>query len=84
MSRNRAEHAAAPAPAAVMPEYRLWEEHWVRCCKELNQWDLLQDFAVGQGNSDPQLVLESAWRQPNWPLMKEALSQVRQCRSHVL
>jgi len=47
-----------------------------RCCKELNQWDLLLDFANNKGNSEALLVLESAWRVPNWALMKDALSQV--------
>lgn len=47
-----------------------------RCSKELNQWDLLLEFANSKGNTNPQLVLESAWRVPNWPLMKDALTQV--------
>ena len=29
-----------------------------------------------QLGSNPQLVLESAWRVPKWPMMKEALTQV--------
>ena len=30
MSRARSDHDAGPAPPTVHPEYRLWEEHWVR------------------------------------------------------
>lgn len=47
-----------------------------RCCKELNQWDLLLEYATSKGNTNPHLVLESAWRVPNWSVMKDALAQV--------
>ncbi len=47
-----------------------------RCSKDLNQWDYLLEFAGSKGNSNPHLVLESAWRVPNWTMMKEALAQV--------
>ena len=47
-----------------------------RCTKELNQWDNLLEFAKTKGNVNPFLVLESAWRVPNWSLMEEALSHV--------
>ena len=42
----------------------------------MNQWDVLLEFANNKGYSNPYLVLESAWRVPNWALMKDALSQV--------
>ncbi|WAQ94364.1 TRRAP-like protein [Mya arenaria] len=48
----------------------------IRCSKELNQWDHLLEYANSKGNTNPHLVLESAWRVPNWALMKDALSQV--------
>jgi hypothetical protein len=47
-----------------------------RCSKELNQWDLLLDYARDKGVQNPFLILEIAWRVPDWNLMKEALSQV--------
>lgn len=31
------------------------------------------------GITNPQLILESAWRVPNWALMKESLAQVCSC-----
>ncbi|KAH8009836.1 hypothetical protein HPB51_020184 [Rhipicephalus microplus] len=49
-----------------------------RCCKELNQWELVLEYGSSKSCANPHLVLESAWRVPNWPLMKEALSQVHQ------
>lgn len=47
-----------------------------RCTKELNQWDHLLDYTQTKTLSNPVLILESAWRVPDWNLMKEALSQV--------
>ncbi|XP_052799623.1 transformation/transcription domain-associated protein-like isoform X2 [Mya arenaria] len=76
MARGRADHNTGPASPPVLPEYRLWEDHWIRCSKELNQWDHLLEYANSKGNTNPHLVLESAWRVPNWALMKDALSQV--------
>ena len=49
---------------------------YFRCSKDLNQWDYLLEYANSKGNTNPHLVLESAWRVPNWGLMKEALGQV--------
>jgi hypothetical protein len=37
------------------------------------------EYANSKGNTNPHLVLESAWRVPNWALMKDALSQVYTC-----
>ncbi|KAL3832377.1 hypothetical protein ACJMK2_024027 [Sinanodonta woodiana] len=76
MTKARQDHNSGPASPSVIPEYRLWEEHWIRCSKELNQWDLLLEYANAKGNTNPQLVLESAWRVPNWSLMKDSLAQV--------
>ncbi|XP_038044323.1 transformation/transcription domain-associated protein-like isoform X2 [Patiria miniata] len=78
MSKARAEHNAGPAAPAVFSEYQLWEQHWVRCSRELSQWDLLMDYGNAKGQTNPHLVLESAWRVPNWSAMKEALAQVEQ------
>uniref|UniRef100_A0ABM0MIW8 Transformation/transcription domain-associated protein-like n=1 Tax=Saccoglossus kowalevskii TaxID=10224 RepID=A0ABM0MIW8_SACKO len=76
MSKARTEHNSGTASPSVFPEYRLWEEHWIRCSEELSQWDLLMDFGNAKGHTNPHLVLESAWRVPNWGVMKEAVAQV--------
>ncbi|XP_077979126.1 transformation/transcription domain-associated protein-like [Glandiceps talaboti] len=76
MSKARTEHNSRPASPAVFPEYKLWEDHWIKCSKELSQWDLLMDYGNAKGHTNPHLVLESAWRVPNWSVMKEALAQV--------
>ena len=50
-----------------------------RCAKELNQWEMLLEVGASKINPNPLLVLESAWRVPKMPLMKDALTQVEHC-----
>ncbi|XP_051523334.1 transformation/transcription domain-associated protein isoform X2 [Myxocyprinus asiaticus] len=73
MEKARKELNASPA---IFPEYQLWEDHWIRCSKELNQWEILTEYGQSKGHSNPYLVLECAWRLSNWAAMKEALVQV--------
>lgn len=76
MSKARQDYNTNASPVSLQAEYRLWERHWIRCSKELNQWDLLLDYGNSKGCANPFLVLESAWRVPNWSLMKDSLFQV--------
>ena len=60
--------------------FMLWKLNFLvfldRCLKELNKWEELIYVGSQSDNPDPFLVLEYAWRQPNWNAMKEALEQV--------
>eukprot|EP00094_Tigriopus_californicus_P003836 TCALIF_03692-PA protein Name:"Similar to TRRAP Transformation/transcription domain-associated protein (Homo sapiens)" AED:0.01 eAED:0.01 QI:3/1/1/1/1/1/3/160/3083 len=77
MTKYRNDHTTQPSSIKIQQEVRLWEEHWIRSSKELNQWETLLDYGNTQGVSNPLLVLESAWRNnPNWTLMKDSLTQV--------
>ncbi|KAL9966032.1 hypothetical protein ACROYT_G024040 [Oculina patagonica] len=76
MGKARDEHNRGPANPQLTSEYNLWEEHWISCSKELGQWDLLMEFGKTKGHANPFLVLESAWRVPEWQSMKDALAQV--------
>merc|ERR1719340_74765 len=79
MSKYRTDVASKPAPTTVMQEVKLWEDHWIRCSKELNQWETLLEYGSSSNISNPSLVVEAAWRVPNsWGVMKEALQQVEQ------
>ncbi|KAF7269505.1 transcription-associated protein Nipped-A isoform X2 [Rhynchophorus ferrugineus] len=75
MAKHKADTSMGPVPAAYQREILLWTDRWVRCAKELQMWDILAEYAKS-GVYDPYLLLESAWRVPNWDLMKEALSNV--------
>ncbi|MBN3303926.1 TRRAP protein, partial [Amia calva] len=76
MEKARKEHERNNASPAIFPEYQLWEDHWIRCSKELNQWEALTEYGQSKGHTNPYLVLECAWRVSNWAAMKEALVQV--------
>ncbi|XP_067100393.1 transformation/transcription domain-associated protein isoform X3 [Osmerus mordax] len=76
MEKARKEHERSNTSPAIFPEYQLWEDHWIRCSKELNQWEPLTEYGQSKGHSNPYLVLECAWRVSNWAAMKEALVQV--------
>lgn len=60
----------------MLAEMNVWESEWVASIKELNQWDVLKDFANHQAVSDSMLLVECAWRMPQWQLMNDALQQV--------
>jgi transformation/transcription domain-associated protein len=75
MAKHKQDFSMGPVPTHTQREVLLWSEHWIRCAKELNDWTLLVEYAKN-GFYDPYLLLESAWRIPNWDLMKDALSNV--------
>ena len=76
MEKIKTDFASSTAPIAHKSEYMLWEKHWIRCSKELNQWETLMEYGQTKGCLNPMLVLESSWRLPNWQVMKDALFQV--------
>ena len=76
MSKFRNDYSSTPSPVNIQQEVRLWEQHWLRSSKELNQWEILLEYGDTKGSTNAMLVLESAWRSPNWQKMKDALTQV--------
>ncbi|XP_065334181.1 transformation/transcription domain-associated protein isoform X2 [Cloeon dipterum] len=66
------------AQASIQREVALWEKHWIRCTKELNQWEQLLEYGKSNVGNNAHLLLESSWRVPDWALMKECLLQVDQ------
>lgn len=78
MTKFKQETANGPAPLELNSELVLWEKHWIRCATELNQWDILLDYAQSSKEKNSFLTMESAWRVPDWALMKQALLKVEQ------
>ena len=76
MAKAREQYSSGKSDPRMLSEYRMWEEHWVKAAKELGQWDILMEFGKSKGQQNPYIVLESAWRIPDWAVMKEALTQV--------
>lgn len=78
MSKYKQDYSNSPAMISLNNETNVWEEHWIRCAKELNQWDILLDYAQNSRDMKNFLIMESAWRVPDWDLMKQALTKVEQ------
>ncbi|XP_025986851.1 transformation/transcription domain-associated protein [Solenopsis invicta] len=78
MTKFRQDYSSAPAPYYLNEEMLLWERHWERTVKEQNQWDTLFELGSHGNYKNPFLVLDSAWRTPNWPAMKEIVAQLEQ------
>ena len=76
MAKAREQFNNCKSNPKMLSEYSMWEEHWLRAAKELGQWDILMEFGKSKGQQNPYIVLESAWRIPDWAAMKEALTQV--------
>ncbi|XP_045469394.1 transcription-associated protein 1 isoform X2 [Harmonia axyridis] len=79
MVKHKQDAATGPTPTYTQREILMWNEHWVRCMKEQNQWEALKEYAKN-GVYDPFLLLESAWRIPQWDVVKDVLTHVEyQC-----
>ncbi|XP_052746122.1 transcription-associated protein 1 isoform X5 [Bicyclus anynana] len=76
MAKLKQEYSANPSTYNMHKECTLWTQHWIKCAKELNQWDSLLELGLTRNVRDPFLILESSWRNPNWPTMKDALAEV--------
>lgn len=76
ITRYKQESASGPTPIDMNSEVQLWENHWLRCSKELNQWDIILDYAKMHKDKKQFLIMESAWRVPDWDIMKQALNRI--------
>lgn len=76
MTKARDHSNSGKLDPRLLSEYQLWEDRWMRCAKELGQWDILIEFGKTKAQSNPFIILESAWRIPDWQVMKESLTQV--------
>jgi transformation/transcription domain-associated protein len=78
MTKFKQECVSGSISSEMNSEILLWENHWIRCTKELNEWNILLEY--GQSNKDKHafLIMDSAWRVPDWNLMKQALMKAEQ------
>ncbi|CAH0749160.1 unnamed protein product [Diatraea saccharalis] len=76
MTKLKQDYSSNPSAYNMHKECDLWNQHWLKCAKELNQWDSLLELGLGRSARDSFLILESSWRNPNWPTMKDALAEV--------
>ena len=55
-------------------EKTMWQQEWVQCAKQLNQWDVLKTFSVSAGHVETEW--ECAWRLGNWKKVRELGTKV--------
>jgi transformation/transcription domain-associated protein len=83
-SQKYYEIAQTRARSCVLPftesEYNLWEKRWVKATERLQQWDILCDLSKHESN--PQLLLECAWRLSDWNTDRDSLSMTLQSIAH--
>ncbi|KAL6949991.1 hypothetical protein ACO0QE_000660 [Hanseniaspora vineae] len=76
-AQNMYEAAQVKARSGALPysesEYALWEDDWVLCAQQLQQWDILTELAKHEGFTD--LLVECGWRVANWTTERSALEQ---------
>ena len=74
------EDAQTKARTCALPftesEYYLWEKQWISCTQKLQQWDILTDLS--KHDSNPDLLLECAWRLSDWNTDRDALNMTLQ------
>jgi transformation/transcription domain-associated protein len=80
------EQAQAKARTGILPfsecEYVLWEKQWIHCTKQLQQWDILIDYAKQDGNAD--LLLDCSWRSADWNMERESIVQTLHATSNTV
>lgn len=76
IAQKHYENAQGRARTGTLPftefEYCLWEKQWINSTKKLQQWDILTDLA--KNDSNPELLLECAWRLSDWTADRELLT----------
>ena len=63
--------SAGQVSGVTKTELCLWETNWLSSAKQLNQWELVSDFARSVDHTE--LQLSSAWRQNDWNGVKDLL-----------
>lgn len=64
--------------ADINTEIQLWEDHWMRCTKELNDWNILISYAQANRDKYAFLLMDCAWRISDWNLMKQTIARAEQ------
>ncbi|VVC99481.1 unnamed protein product [Leptidea sinapis] len=59
MTKLKQEYSTNPSSYSMHKECTLWTQHWIKCAKELNQWDSLLELGLTRTARDPFLILET-------------------------
>ena len=50
-------------------EQVLWQQKYLQCCEELNQWEPIQEYARATDHSG--LLMDCLWRTQDWHTLKQ-------------
>lgn len=78
MFKCKQEIANGVDSADLTAEIQLWEDHWMRCTKEMNDWSTLAGYAQTNKDKYAFLLMDCAWRISDWNLMRQALARAEQ------
>jgi transformation/transcription domain-associated protein len=59
-------------------EIQLWEDQWIRCSKELNEWNIVLNYATTNRDKYGLLLTDCAWKVNDFNLMKQSLLRTEQ------
>lgn len=60
-------------------EQVLWQQKYLKCCEELNQWDPVQEYA--RATEHYGLLMDCLWRAQDWATLKQDVLPKAQVRS---
>lgn len=62
----------------ISAEIQLWEDQWIRCSKELNEWNIVLNYANTNRDKYGLLLTDCAWKVNDFNLMKQSLLRTEQ------
>lgn len=65
----------------ISAEIQLWEDQWIRCSKELNEWNIILTYTLTNRDKYGLLLTDCAWKAGDWNLMKQSLLRTEQVLS---
>lgn len=64
--------------SSISAEVQLWEDEWIRCCKELNDFSIVLNYANTNKDKYGLLITDCAWKVNDFNLMKSSLLRTEQ------
>jgi transformation/transcription domain-associated protein len=64
--------------SGITTEIDLWEEHWIKCTRELNEWTSLMNYASTNRDKYIMLLIDCAWKLSDWNLMCQSFIRAEQ------
>ncbi|KAL7021314.1 hypothetical protein ACKWTF_011837 [Chironomus riparius] len=63
---------------SISDEIELWEDHWIRCTRELNDWSNLLSYTATNKDKFILHIIDCAWKMSDWNLMHQSYLRAEQ------